>query len=512
MISGILNNNSVLLSSFNLLTLLLIGCFLYGLSYVIYNLFFHPLRKYPGPLLWRATCIPWDLALFTGTLASKSLPQHEKYGPIVRIRPNELSYANAQVLQDVWAHKPGREEFAKDPRLTQRSPKGLLNILGAEKDDHARYRRLLAHAFSEGGMRKQEPLIAKYVDLLIDRYREKAESGESADLVEWITMATFDMIGDLALGEPFDSMKNRKPHPWIQATSGNIYWLFQSMPLRSRGLGWLNKYIMDESLLKLRKQNFGLATEKIGKRLEYGGAERGDLWDRVIVRSADDNKSGQGMTQDEMEANVSVMVLGGSETTATVLSGVTYLLLKHPDKLAKLVGEIRSTFEKDDDITLFSVSKLQYLHAVLDESMRLYMAVPIPMSRIPPKGGGIVCGEWLPENTTITFSQLAAFRLSVNFHQPDLFIPERWLPSSNSPDSPFAKDNRAVFAPFSAGTRNCIGKTLGYAEMRLIVAKTMWHFDLELDEQKMAGRGEWLDQKIWVFRDKKPLWVKNCLC
>jgi cytochrome P450 len=56
------------------------------------------------------------------------------------------------------------------------------------------------------------------------------------------------------------------------------------------------------------------------------------------------------------------------------------------------------------------------------------------------------------------------------------------------------------------GTRNCIGRNLAYAEMRLILTKLLWHFDLELDEKKT---GDWLkDMRAWALWEKPPLIVR----
>lgn len=82
-----------------------------------------------------------------------------------------------------------------------------------------------------------------------------------------------------------------------------------------------------------------------------------------------------------------------------------------------------------------------------------------------------------------------------NFHRPDDFVPERWLPNKD-PYSEFADDDRAACQPFSLGTRNCIGKKLAYAEMRLILAKLLYHFDLSAGGELDA---DWFDQKNWGF-------------
>jgi averantin hydroxylase len=96
--------------------------------------------------------------------------------------------------------------------------------------------------------------------------------------------------------------------------------------------------------------------------------------------------------------------------------------------------------------------------------------------------------------------QYASNRLDSNFHRADEFLPQRFLG-----DVEFADDNRAILQPFSVGLRNCVGRNLAYAEMRLILAKVLFNFDLELDEGKT---GQWLDQKVFTLWEKKPLWVR----
>lgn len=108
--------------------------------------------------------------------------------------------------------------------------------------------------------------------------------------------------------------------------------------------------------------------------------------------------------------------------------------------------------------------------------------------------------------TSVTVQQYAAGRSRDNFHRPDEFLPQRWLSGADSAE--FVDDRRAASQPFSIGARNCIGRQLAYAEMRLILAKVLWHFDLSLDQSRM-GSGDWLAaQGVWILWDKSPLWVK----
>jgi cytochrome P450 len=89
-----------------------------------------------------------------------------------------------------------------------------------------------------------------------------------------------------------------------------------------------------------------------------------------------------------------------------------------------------------------------------------------------------------------------------NFHRSTEFCPERWLEDA---PSEFELDNKLVFQPWSMGTRNCLGINLARAEIRLIMANVLWHFDLKLERDRMGGN--WFDQKIWGVWFKNPLWV-----
>lgn len=319
-----------------IVTLLLGSTALLGLllARVCYNLFVHPLRSYPGPLLWRATDLPVSYHRFNGTLLHASRRLHEKYGSVVRLAPSEVSYADAKVWKEVWGAR--NPEFPKDPRRSTPNPNGASSILNASRDDHARFRRLLAHAFSEKGLREQEPRIRQYTDLLIDKLHERATSGQSTDIVDWYTSAVFDIIGELAWGEPFYGLRDGRVHDWIPAILGNLKCIFQISTLNqwvrlqqrwhlrhtqltgAQGLGMLQSLLVDTKLHSLRRENYILAAQKTDRRAAMGSGPRGDFWDRVLIKSAEENKDGEGMTKAEMVNNCFVLALGGAETSESM--------------------------------------------------------------------------------------------------------------------------------------------------------------------------------------------------
>ncbi|KAI4218544.1 MAG: hypothetical protein L6R36_008897 [Xanthoria steineri] len=183
----------------------------------------------------------------------------------------------------------------------------------------------------------------------------------------------------------------------------------------------------------------------------------------------------------------------------------------NPTVLHRVQSEVRAAFENQDEITLRSVSNtslLPYLEAVAQESLRMYPPAPGLLPRVTGPGGAIIDGHFVPENVGYIFGtvslgvhQWSAYRSSANFACPDTFDPERWLPD---PPAKYRGDVKAALQPFHLGPRGCVGKTLAYHEFRSIMARVLWNFDLQLDEESR----NWHDQGEYVIWDKPPLWVR----
>lgn len=105
----------------------------------------------------------------------------------------------------------------------------------------------------------------------------------------------------------------------------------------------------------------------------------------------------------------------------------------------------------------------------------------------------------------VSVNQMAAYSSPMNFHNANAYVPERWLPeATNDTDSPYYSDCREVLQPFSVGPRNCIGRNLAYNEMRLILARVLWNFDMTLDEESKC----WNNQRTYILWDKPSLFCR----
>lgn len=107
------------------------------------------------------------------------------------------------------------------------------------------------------------------------------------------------------------------------------------------------------------------------------------------------------MTKDEIEQTADTLIMAGSETTASVLSGVTYFLTMHPEVMAKLAEEVRTSFNSEQEIDVLSVQKLKYMLAVLDETMRVYPVVPFGLTRVVKPGGDYIGERYVPGGVSV---------------------------------------------------------------------------------------------------------------
>ena len=95
-------------------------------------------------------------------------------------------------------------------------------------------------------------------------------------------------------------------------------------------------------------------------------------------------------------AHSNALIVAGSETSATMLSGLHYYLLNNPDAYSKLRKEVRSAFRSVEEIDAKGAAALPYLTACIDETFRIYPPIPIAMPRVTPQGGCTIAGSYVP--------------------------------------------------------------------------------------------------------------------
>jgi cytochrome P450 len=293
---------------------------------------------------------------------------HDQYGPAVRYSPRDVSFISAGAWKTIYGHKnDASQNFSKDP-LTYRQPESNHpNIINANDSDHKRMRRTLAHAFSEKALRNQEDVMQKYIDTFITKLGELATRRETLDIVSWYNFTTFDLIGDLAFGEPFGCLESGGYHAWVSMIFESIWFGVYGQVFRRHPMfKFLAPLVIPSKLIRSLHEHSELSKKVALRRIETGNTEREDFMS-YILRHNDE----KGLSAGEIVENANILIIAGSETTATQLSGTTFQLLMNPEKYAKLAAEIRSAFVSEHEITLSAVNNLKYLLAVFDEGFRM---------------------------------------------------------------------------------------------------------------------------------------------
>jgi cytochrome P450 len=136
---------------------------------------------------------------------------------------------------------------------------------------------------------------------------------------------------------------------------------------------------------------------------------RHDFFSNILRNGVSDShdsslKEKKVMSRAEIHSNAYLLIMAGSETSATALSGLIYYLCLTPSALSELNTEIRSTFSASDAITFSSTSKLKYLNACIEEGLRIYSPVAHGLSRVPPPGGELVDGYFVPEGVSVLYN------------------------------------------------------------------------------------------------------------
>ncbi|TVY81083.1 Cytochrome P450 monooxygenase aclL [Lachnellula suecica] len=338
----------------------------------------------------------------------------------------------------------------------------------------------LTHSQANKELRAQEPLIQSYIELLISKLKEQVDGSSqgTVNISNWLNFVTFDIIGDLASGEPFGCLETGLIHPWVKIMFSSIRDIIYIAAL-SHLPPPIFKAIMSGIscfMMKDLQADTDFAVERVASRLKKG-TTRNDFMS-PIIRANDEH----GMSIGEIEASFNILIVAGnfliqvnpnlkrsltgnmqgSETSATLLCGALYNLALHPQILQTLLSELRTKFSSRSQVNMAALQDLPYLNAVLEECLRIYPPSAFNQARVVPPNGSIICGKFVPGGTAVGVASLGASLSSSNWSDAGTFKPERWL------GKPLDGDDRRSMQPFILGPRNCLGKNVRRDEIDIV--------------------------------------------
>ncbi|RDB16849.1 hypothetical protein Hypma_002466 [Hypsizygus marmoreus] len=473
------------------LTGLLISTITYRLSP------FHPLAKYPGPLICKVTKVWLAKVSWGGKQHLYIQGLHRRYGDIVRIGPNELSFCTPDAIAPVLgANGMPKAAFWDGHFADQTEFRSLVGLRDPQK--HAKLRRIWSRGFTSEALRAYQPLLDKRVSQLLDGLTQRA--GKCVDLARWISWFSYDLLNDMAFGDGAELMQNED--------AGGLWKMMEdSEPtaLILAHLPWLAEfYIWIPGIAKKMKDFRAYTIQRVMKRYNDGSAHKDLFYHLMDEAGLESSPPAFGQVASE----ASLAIVAGSDTIYPVLSDIFWFLLNNDVAYKRLQEEVDKVVL--DDVT--TQAQLPYLNAVINESMRLFPTVPSGSTRAPLIGsGGHTIGQhFLPEGTTALIHTYTLQRDERNFSPlPDKFIPERWLSEKEQvllepglfKDRKHVVCNTTAFIPFSYGPADCIGKRLALQDMRMVICAILQRFELRFK----AGFNveSWEDEMFDYFMVKK---------
>ncbi|KAE8440788.1 hypothetical protein EG329_006566 [Mollisiaceae sp. DMI_Dod_QoI] len=438
-----------------------------------------------APMIVKRTNYMACFAPFVQADQQETMSRIEKYGPIVRIAPNEYSVDDVEAAKLIYKVGNG---FVKAPWYWAWMPPDASKAnLFADLDPHhhTSQRRKFASAYTMTSSVGYEPCVNECTAIVAQRFSELAIHNHTIDFGHWLHCYTTDVIslitfahrlGLLDEGQDKDQLFEAGDHHNAYSTFVGIFpslhrFLFPLL-LQTGSYGALLNFAIKqiEGRRKLLKDS---------TKNEHEGPP--DFMARFLaVHEATPDK----MSKDDLFGISIANIAAGSETTAITLSAIFYHLLEHPTSYQRLQQEIDAACTTgliDDPITFRQALNLPYLQAVIKEALRLHPAVGLGLQRCVPAGGAILNGRMFPEGTTVGVNAWVAHRnTSIYGHDADKWRPERWL--EIEADGRGAEVEQYFFS-FGMGSRTCIGKNIGLLELNKLVPQLLRQFDLVLDEE-----------------------------
>lgn len=440
----------------------------YYLGWFIYARWFHPLKDIPGPYLGSFSNWWYFRAVRDGLRERSQLPLHKKYGPVVRIAPNDLSIADPDAIDVIYGPKrifPKTEFYdGFNPHISKRSD----SFCETDEGKHAARRRIQAPFYTQAAVLDYEPCVDRVIELFRSRMREFVASQDTVDMATWFRKYTFDVIGEMFYGKEggFGFLRdNIDYNGWMH--------MLDVMVAPAASMSYLPKmfrtpYLLSQmvhakareglrSLLKVVEQAKAAANDRLQERATGSGIKRLDILSKLLDLVEEKGEKID-WTIADVQTEIWAIIWAGSDTTAFALTAIFYYLLKNPRSLAKLLEEIDTAFATGAlsfPVRFNEAIKLPYLHACVREGMRIHPSVGTMFPRYVPDGGVTISGRFIPAGSRVGINpNVVHFDKEVFGEDSEMFVPERWLRDG---------ERRAAFMErhtlsFGYGPRVCIGK------------------------------------------------------
>jgi len=440
--------------------------------------FISPIRKYPGPFLASGSRAWKVWSTYSGHTEIDHINIHERYGPIVRIAPNELSFSSPAAAKEILAAGKG---FHKTDFYGVFPPPENPDIFTETREAvHAVKKRYASNPYSMATMQTMTGYIEDTEKLLSSKFDAMCQTKDQyCNLGDYLHYYAFDVLGEIAFSRKFGfleagydiekAIKTIDDMQWYDGIIGQIpEWdfAFRRNPLR--------KYIpgLDTGKFLITR----MAIEEMDQRKKIGSKEleRKDLLSQLFAAH---DKAPDAFKEGDVFAVAHGAIFAGSDSTASTMQSFCHHVLREP----KIYAEIKREIDEATAAGKLShmpqwneVQALLYFQACLKEAMRIRPAVGLNITRLVPPEGTEIEGTRLPGGTKVALNGWVLHRNEAIFgRDPKAYRPERWLEGD-------AKNMERYMFQFGGGSHLCIGKNLALLEMNKTLPFLFREYEFEL--------------------------------
>lgn len=454
------------------------------------------LRKYPNLTWWSAfSDFSFVHEAHKGFRTGALFEAHKK-NPVVRIGPNSLSYGDPRAIKDIYGHST---KCTKDLMYSELAGTHYHLADVVDKPEHARKRKVLSSAYAIKNLEGWEHKVADMTGRMVKAFDARCTApldgvirpeDLNIDFRMWANLYTIAAIANIGLSEDLGFIDQGSDLITSQAMDGTVKQVHFRQCLHATAWAqsnlvwaydWYKTLVKVSALLsstyaekwRLNKDWDGIVFHRATKRLDrYRKGEKLDDFFSALME--DKNGTPNNLEWGEIVAEISIMMNAGSDTTAIAINNSMYMLLKNPDKLAKLRGELDAALNENEVVAPYDkIKHLPYLRACIDEAMRIFPPTTFGLPRRTPDEGAAILGDYIPGNTSVSMSAYVAHRNEMIFPEPEAYRPERWLEEGG-------KELQPYYITFSAGARGCIGRNISYLEQMVLLATLIHRYELVL--------------------------------
>jgi cytochrome P450 len=454
--------------------ILLITYFIY--KHFIYPIFFSPLSRIPAAHFTSSFLPLW--LLYNRRLGRETISvyqAHRKYGPIVRLAPDDISLCSLEGLRTVYVGGFERTQWFQQFANYNSTP-NLVSLYGAK--NHSNRKRMLSQIYSKSYILKSPDfhdlanviLFKRLLPFLV----EQACLGEDVDMLKlgYVEGAEFVSAYEMGVQNSMNFLGDGREAERLRYIE-NSRKKIQGLPGKEAAIKELEVQCLDMC---------AKAEETMKNPKERSKPDSTWTWPVVYAQLKQSLITKESITNPKILQRVIASELldnieAGREGIGVIITYITHQLCKHPAVQAALHEELLqitpplapSRSHLLTETCYRSLDSLPLLEGVILETMRLYAHISNPQRRVVPPEGCVIEGYFLPGGTTVSSSAYCLHRHEGAYPAVNEWKPKRWIRAQENHDNFEADsgedmttrrnedDPRSWFWAFGNGKKMCLG-------------------------------------------------------